>query len=272
MKAGRPPANPGLAGREERADLDSQAREALRLFDVKAAGWAVKYAPGGALVGRLAGLSIAVSRCTQAEDRVLDLGCGTGDLARVLAAAGLQVAGCDISGEMLVRAAREPRGRGGCAGWVRLSPGWRRLPFASAAFDVVVAASVLEYVAEPDAVLRECARVLRPGGVLLYTVPDLRRPVRWVEWLAQRIARVMRAPSGGGRQSRWFGYHTYLRASRQRHRVQWWLAASGTAGLGRVPFPADCGQPTLRLLAFRRADDRATEPLAPLRDGWRVRQ
>jgi 2-polyprenyl-3-methyl-5-hydroxy-6-metoxy-1,4-benzoquinol methylase len=272
MKAGRQPADPGRAGREERADRDGQVWEALRLFDAKAAGWAVKYAPGGALVGRLASLSAAVSRCTRAGDRVLDLGCGTGDLARALAAAGLQVGGCDISDEMLVRAAREPRGRGERVGWVRLSPGWRRLPFASAAFDVVVAASVFEYVAEPGAVLRECARVLRPGGVVLYTVPDLRRPVRWAEWLARRLARVMRAPSGDGCRSRWYGYHTYLRASRQRHRVRWWLAASGTAGLRPMPFPSDCGQPTLRLLAFRRADERATEPLSPLHDGWKVRQ
>jgi SAM-dependent methyltransferase len=100
--------------------------------------------------------------------------------------------------------------------------------------------------------LRECARVLRPGGVVQYTVPDLRHSVRWVEWLTQRLARVMRARSGGGRRSRRHGYHAYLRASRQWHRVRWWLAASRTVGLRPVPFPADGGQPVLRLLAFRR--------------------
>ena len=122
---------------------------------------------------------------------------------------------------------------------MRLAPGWRRLPFASAAFDVVVAASVLEYVAEPAAVLRECARVLRPGGVVLYTVPDLRHPVRWAEWCAQRLARVTgELPVDGGR-SRWNGYHAYLRASLQRHRVRWWLAASRLAGLRPVPCQAD---------------------------------
>jgi SAM-dependent methyltransferase len=153
---------------------------------------------------------------------------------------------------MLLRAGRDP---GGCAGWVRLRPGWRSLPFASAAFDVVVAASVLEYVAEPAAVLRECARVVRPGGVVLYTVPDLRHPVRWAEWFAQRLARVTRAPSGDGRRSRWHGYRAYLRASAQRHRVRWWLAASGLAGLRPVPCPVDGTRSALRLLAFRRAGE-----------------
>ena len=228
------------------AEPDGRAGEVLRLFEGKAVTWPAKYAPDGPLAGRLASLSAAVSRYAQAGDRVLDLGCGTGELTRALAAAGLRVAGCDISRQMLLRA---PGDRDGCAGWVQLEPDWRRLPFASAAFDVVVAASVLEYVAEPAAVLRECARVLRPGGVVLYTVPDLRHPVRWAEWCVQRLARVTGKLPGDGRRSRWDGYHAYLRASLQRHRVQWWLAASRLAGLRRVPCPAPEALSPLRLLA-----------------------
>ena len=254
MTAERLPPSSGQALRDDAAEPDGQAGEVLRLFDAKAVTWSAKYVPDGPLAGRLARLSAAVGWHARAGDRILDLGCGTGELARTLAEAGLRVAGCDISRQMLVRAARAGGARqgDGSAGWVRLAPDWRSLPFASAAFDVVVAASVLEYVAEPAAVLRECARVLRPGGVVLYTVPDLRHPARWAEWLAQRVARVMRARSGGGRRSRWHGYHAYLRASRQRHRVRWWLVASGAAGLRPMPFPADGGQPALRLLAFQR--------------------
>ena len=129
--------------------------------------------------------------------------------------------------QMLLRAARASANRagadrdsGGRADWVRLG-GWRRRPFASAAFDVVVAACVLEYVAELAAVPRS-AQVLRPGGVVLYTVPDLRDPVRWAEWWAQRLARLTGGlPAAGRRQSRWNGYHAYLRASLQRHGVRW---------------------------------------------------
>ena len=47
--------------------------------------------------------------------------------------------------------------------FVRLAPDWRTLPFTTATFDAVVASSVLEYVHSPGEVLRECARVLRPG-------------------------------------------------------------------------------------------------------------
>jgi SAM-dependent methyltransferase len=240
------------AGRESPSEPDGPGGEVLRLFEAKAAGWAAKYVPDGPLVGRLASLSAAVSRYAQTGDRVLDLGCGTGELTRALAAAGLRVAGCDISRQMLLRA---PRDRGGCAGWIRLEPGWRRLPFASAAFDMVVAASVLEYVAEPVAVLRECARVLRPGGVVIYTVPDLRHPVRWAEWCAQRLAGVTGGLSAEGRWPRWSGYHAYLRVSSQRHRVRWWLEASGLAGLHPVPCPIDGALSPLRLLASRRVDE-----------------
>ena len=240
------------ANSPDTAGPDGRAGEVLRLFEAKAVTWPAKYAPDGPLAGRLVSLSAAVGRYAQAGDRILDLGCGTGELTRALAAAGLRVAGCDISRQMLLRA---PRDRGGCAGWVQLASGWRRLPFASAAFDVVVAASVLEYVAEPAAVLCECARVLRPGGVVLYTVPDLRHPIRWAEWCAQRLAGMTGGLPGDGRGSRWNGYHAYLRGSVQRHRVRWWLAASRLAGLRPVPGQADGLLSPLRLLTSCRVDE-----------------
>ncbi len=244
---------PGPAGG---APADGPAREVLSLFEAKAAGWPAKYAPDGPLAGRLAWLAAVVGQATQAGDRVLDLGCGTGELARALAAAGFGVTGCDISGKMLTQAARE----GGMGvGWVRLTPGWRTLPFASAAFGVVVASSVLEYVAEPAAVLRECARVTRPGGVVLYTVPDLRHPVRWVEWAAARLVGASFVPNGVG-PLRWDSDRAYLRVSRQRHRVRWWQAASGQAGLIPLNVAGNHRSP-LRLLAFRRHGESGTRAL-----------
>jgi SAM-dependent methyltransferase len=237
------------AVRRDPAGPDAPAREVLRLFEAKAPDWPAKYAPDGPLAGRLAALTTAVRWRARGGSRVLDLGCGTGELARALTAAGLRVTGCDISPRML----RHARDRGGCAGWVRLEPDWRRLPFASASFDVVVAASVLEYTGEPAAVLRECARVLRPGGLVLYTVPDLRHPVRWAEWCAGRLATLTGEPRG---RPAWRRYGAYLRASRQRHRIRWWRAASAAAGLRPVPCPGRAGRSSLRLMAFRREASR----------------
>jgi SAM-dependent methyltransferase len=219
------------------------------LFDAKAAGWPAKYAPGGPLTGRLTKLSAAVSRFTRPGDRVLDLGCGTGELAFALAATGVQMVGCDISGQMLRRVPHDPARQ---VGRVRLDPHWRSLPFRPEAFDAVVAASVLAYVDEPAVVLRESARVLRPGGVVVCTVPDLGHPVRWLE----EIARAAPAAGRGGGLSRWARYQSYLRASRNRHRTRWWLAAAEQAGLRPLPPLAGGGRSPLRLLAFRRTGER----------------
>ena len=167
MTAGHLPPARSLASRHDAAEPGGQAEEVLHLFDTKAVTWSAKYFPDGPLASRLACLSAAVSRHARAGDRVLDLGYGTGELSRTLAAAaGLRGAGCDISRQMLVRAVRagDAGHADGCSGWVQLALNWQNLPFESAVFDVVVAASVLEYVAEPAAVLCECARLLRPGA------------------------------------------------------------------------------------------------------------
>jgi len=220
-----------------------------QLFDAKAGSWAAKYAPRGRLAGRLTRLADEARRHLSAGECVLDLGCGTGDLARHLATLGLHVTGCDISRNMLEQAAAADQD--GAASWLQLDPRWTVLPFGPASFDAVIAASVLEYVDSPRAVLRECARVLRPGGVLVCTVPDLRHPIRWLEWTAAGATRVPPARAAGRRWPRLGRYLTYLRISRHRRPAHWWQAAATGAGLWPRPGQAARLAP-LRMLTFRR--------------------
>jgi SAM-dependent methyltransferase len=99
--------------------------------------------------------------------RVLDVGCGTGavarDAARRVAPGGLVVA-LDRSPALLA-VARELAERGGLAPLIRFQRGdARALPFADGEFDVAVAATVLSHVPDGARAVPEMARVVRPGG------------------------------------------------------------------------------------------------------------
>ncbi len=100
------------------------------------------------------------------EDRVLDVACGTGLVARALVERwGCGVVGLDQSASMLGRAraklAADPR----LAARVTLVEGEaERLPFADREFDHLTFTYLLRYVDDPAATLRELARVVKPGG------------------------------------------------------------------------------------------------------------
>jgi 2-polyprenyl-6-hydroxyphenyl methylase / 3-demethylubiquinone-9 3-methyltransferase len=95
--------------------------------------------------------------------RVLDAGCGGGLVAAGLAGAGATVVGVDQSPASLGVAGRHVP-----AGFTPLAGTLERLPLADGAIDAVVAADVLEHVGDLPAVVAELARVLAPGGLLLF--------------------------------------------------------------------------------------------------------
>ena len=235
------------------SDTVVQVRE---LFDAKAAAWPSKYAQGGRLAGRLAQFADAAARHVPAGGTVLDLGCGTGELTTMIAAGGMRATGCDISPEMLRLAAAtgawDTSGASRAVDWVELEPGWDVLPFPAETFDAVIASSVFEYVGDPGGVLRECCRILRPGGVVLCTVPDPRHPVRWLEWMASQAARPWLVRLVRGRSGRLDSYLVYLGLSRQRHWARWWLRTAARAGLTPLIAGALAERSPLRLLVLER--------------------
>lgn len=104
----------------------------------------------------------------QRGERVLDLACGTGDIAFAAAATGARVVGLDLTHRMLQLAAQK-------SGAARLITGdMASLPFRSQAFDVVTTGYGLRNVPDLTLAIDEIARVLRPGGRLLSL--DFNRP------------------------------------------------------------------------------------------------
>ena len=96
--------------------------------------------------------------------RVLDLGCRTGALTKHYLE-GNSVVGVDVDREALAQAAA----LGVETVWADLD---EALPFPDASFDVVVVAEILEHLQFPGRLVSEAARVLRPGGRTVGSVPN----------------------------------------------------------------------------------------------------
>lgn len=98
--------------------------------------------------------------------KVLDVGCGGGILADKFARAGAVVTGVDLSHASLVSAGKHSRDSSLEIDFVNAKG--ETIPFADSCFDIVVTSDFLEHAQDLDMVVRECARVLRPGGLFMY--------------------------------------------------------------------------------------------------------
>jgi SAM-dependent methyltransferase len=112
-------------------------------------------------------LRYLLSDLSQVHGRVLDVGCGAGSIAKAVKRArpDLEVLGCDLSESALATARVAPEGVD-----FRLATA-ERLPFDDGTLDFVWIVDVLEHVDDPERVLREVARVLKPGGGFHIVLP-----------------------------------------------------------------------------------------------------
>lgn len=132
----------------------------------------------------------------RAGERVLDVACGSGDLARAFAARGADAWMTDVSAAMLTR------GRDRLLDEGRIIPAVQcdaeRLPFPAAAFDCVAVGFGLRNMTRKEAALAEMVRVLKPGGRLVILEfsrvwKPLERPYDWysfkvLPWLGAKVA------------------------------------------------------------------------------------
>lgn len=96
-------------------------------------------------------------------NRLLDVGCGAGNLLRAARTNGWDAQGVDVSANS-IRHIRE-------LGFEGFHGELSKASYPAEHFDVVTGAEILEHLAEPRLLLREIARVLRPGGLFWTTTP-----------------------------------------------------------------------------------------------------
>jgi SAM-dependent methyltransferase len=107
---------------------------------------------------------------------VLEVGCGAAQCSRWLAGQGARVTGFDLSGRQLQHARRIDEELG-CEPLRLVQADATALPFADAAFDIACSAfGAVPFVADSQRLMSEVARVLRPGGRWVFSVPH---PFRW---------------------------------------------------------------------------------------------
>ncbi len=122
--------------------------------------------------------------------KVIDIGCGTGEMLEVLRAHQLQAFGLDFSFKMLEAIANSSLEYS----FPLINGEIEALPFHEESFDGVICAGVIEYLNEDQKALKEIARILKPGGFAIITLSNRLSPARILEpvvhsLLGQKIKR-----------------------------------------------------------------------------------
>ncbi len=134
--------------------LGERFEEALSTYDTRRRVETLvdEFLPGDAIAGRTA----------------LDVGCGLGFFSERLAARGADVTACDIGPGLVEQTRRRVGCRAEVADALRLAD-----HFGTGRFDVVVSSECIEHTPSPAEALRQMAAVLKPGGLLSVSTPNL---------------------------------------------------------------------------------------------------
>jgi SAM-dependent methyltransferase len=153
------------------APQDLETQRVRDHYDAVARRYGEQYRPsaGGAYPANLIRLQILLSRLAESQSkRVYEVGVGEGTPLVEFAKAGLEVAGCDLSPEMVALTQENLRRAGLAPEVVQVADIEDSATFANqlsgGSFDAVVAVGVLPHVADDKVFLRSITSLLRPGG------------------------------------------------------------------------------------------------------------
>lgn len=202
---------------------------AADFFAQQAQRWDGLYRRKWAFRDRLALFVSAVQQYAPPGAEVLDVGCGSGNIALALAQRGYQVRGVD-GAETMLQVAREQARQRGLSGLVFERQDLTALDAPQAAFDVVICSSVIEYIPDDAAFARRMVAALRPGGTLLISAPHSASMLGRVEDMGRGLRSWRRSAARGHLH---FSLRRYATAELERM-----LAGAGASPIARTFFEA----------------------------------
>jgi ubiquinone/menaquinone biosynthesis C-methylase UbiE len=202
--------------------------------------------------------------------RVLDVGCGPGITVEYLVGLGCRIHGIDLAQRMV----EECRRAFGHLEAASFSVGRiEQIELPDASFDAVVCMGVVEYIPDDAAAVREMARVTKPGGTVIITLPNRLSPFRlWRRHVVRPLSDAVRRLLGKGPRQGMF-HREYLLSSYARL-----LAAHGLTAVDAVyynfklvPSPLDEWLPGLTARTSAWLEPLARTPLRWLATGFIVK-
>src|SRR6266850_1424011 len=173
--------------------MTSSKQQVKNLFGGRVTAWAAFYSNREArtlearnLISRQRFALEMVEAVVPRASKVLDVGCGTGEMVGKLMRREYEVWGLDIA-EPMIRYARDR-----CAS-DRFEVGdIEHIPFADNTFDAVVCLGVIEYLDTDEHALREIRRVLKPGGRAVVSTPSAICPLHHLDRVVVVLMAVVR--------------------------------------------------------------------------------
>jgi ubiquinone/menaquinone biosynthesis C-methylase UbiE len=154
---------------------------------------------------------------TKEHGRYLDAGCGTGDFLPDLVERGGAVYALDFADEMIEQSRRKVQ-EAGCADRVQLAVGdVYNLPYEPNYFDAIIGVGLIEYLSDADRAFGEMYRVMKPGGTLIVTVPNIVSPFMAYETAVPKVKDAVKNALAA------LGLRTPEHAYFQRHYLPWQL-------------------------------------------------
>lgn len=162
-----------------------------RYFTSRCGGYSEFAAGGGRIADPIRATALALT-APRAGERVLDLGCGRGELLVALAERGASAIGVDFSADALAMARETAERLGAPVGLIRARA--EALPLRAGSVDAVLATDIVEHLPDPDlrSAVAEVHRLLAPRGrFVVHTAPTRaflavgQHVKRVLQWLAR---------------------------------------------------------------------------------------